>query len=168
MIFLLGPSGSGKTSVALRLLQPNTYWDRGSLEDALIERVRTREWPDAVKSSANLVVDGPVWLQNRPAVVRELGELLRTRASAGLRTVVSQPDHDGSLNLLMDKIEPGLSVVLALRFPKGRRGRLRFATRQCEKLQIPKIAAKGSELLEPWGYAQSIAHLEAWKRDNPT
>lgn len=164
VIFLLGPGGSGKTSVALRLGQPATYRDRTALEDALVERVRTRQWPEVERTASNLILDGPVWLQNRPAIVRVLGELLRYRAGKGLNTLVCQPDHDGSVNLLMDEVQPGTSVVVALRFPKGRRGRLRFATRQCERLGIPKTAAKGSELIDPWGYAQVIAYLEEWAR----
>lgn len=164
--FLLGPSGSGKTSVALRLGQPATYRDRAKLEEVLLQRVRTRAWPAAEREAPNLILDGPVWLQNRPAIVRVLGELLRQRSEAGLRTLVCQPDHDGSVNLLMDQVGPGQSVVLALRFPKGKRGRLRFATRQCERLQISKMAAKGSEAIEPWGYAQVVAHLEEWARNN--
>jgi len=166
VVFLLGPSGAGKTSVALRLVQPNHYCNRNTLEDAVLERVRTRVWPEAIRDAKNLILDGPVWLQNRPAIVRILGELLRERAAEGRRTLVCQPDHDGSVNLLMDEVEPGSSVVVALRFPKGRRGRLRFATRQCEKMAIPKTAAKGSEVIEPWGYAQVIAFLEEWERNN--
>lgn len=167
VVFLLGPSGAGKTSVALRLAQPNTYRNRHKLEDAIVARVRTREWPEEELNAPRLILDGPVWLQSRPAIVRVLGELLRDRSERGLRTLVCQPDHDGSVNLLMDEVEPGSSVVVALRFPKGRRGRLRFATRQCEKMGIPKTAAKGSETIEPWGYAQVLAFLEEWKRNNP-
>ncbi|MFT7518958.1 MAG: hypothetical protein ACI9MC_001092, partial [Kiritimatiellia bacterium] len=75
-------------------------------------------------------------------------------------------DHDGSVNLLMDRILPGQMVVLGLRFPKGRRGRVRFATRMCEQLGLPKVAGRGTETLDPWGYAQVIAYLENWKRSH--
>lgn len=166
-VFLLGPTGSGKTSVALRLTQPRpSYLDRRLLEDALVQRVRTRAWSAELLEAPNLVLDGPVWLQSRPAIVRVLGELLRHRAEAGLRTMICQPDHDGSVNLLMDEVEPGSTVVLGLRFPIGRRGRARFASRICDKLDIPRSAAKGTETLHPWGYAQVIATLNDWARHN--
>jgi hypothetical protein len=164
-VFLLGPAGAGKTSVALRLTQPRpVYLDRRLLEDALVHRVRTREWPQNVVDAPGLVLDGPVWLQTRPAIVRVLGELLRDRSSRRRRTMICQPDHDGSVNLLMDEVEPGSTVVLGLRFPMGRRGRARFASRVCDQLSIPRSAAKGTETLEPWGYAQVIATLDDWAR----
>ncbi len=166
-IFLLGPPGAGKTSVALRLSQPRPhYLDHKGLEAALMDRVRDRAWPQDLLEAPCLVLDGPVWLQNRPAIVRVLGELLEARTRGEKRTMVCQPDHDGSINLLMDSVEPGSTVVLGLRFPKGRRGRQRFARRVCEDMGIPKTAARGTETLEPWGYAQVKAHLAEWKRNH--
>lgn len=166
-VFLLGPPGAGKTSVALRLAQPRpVYLERRALETLLVDHVRSRAWPESVLGDRGLVIDGPMWLQNRPSVVRVLGELLRIRSDQGYRTMVCQPDHDGSVNLLMDEVAPGSTVMLGLRYPKGRRGRVRFAARICDQLRIPRTAARGTESLEPWGYAQVIAYLEDWRRQN--
>ena len=72
-----------------------------------------------------------------------------------------QSDTDGSVEELIATMEPGSLVVIGLRFPKGERGRLRFARRQCDRLGLPKSLARGTDQLEPWGYDRVVAHLKS-------
>lgn len=171
VILVLGPKGVGKSSVAQRLASLDLPCAKGvlcldtrQLQDALVVQVGARGWDPRLLEVPALVLDGPVWLHNRPAAVRALCELLRIRAERGLRTLVCQSDHDCSIDVLMGALEAGSSVVVGLRFPKGTRGRLRFARRVCEELDIPRSLARGSDLLEPWGYEAVIAYLAARKR----
>jgi len=165
---VLGPEGVGKTTVAMKLAGPGSLrLNTRQLQTALVERVQMRAWSREFIDAPALVLDGPVWLQNRPAAVECLGELIRQRAGLGRRTLVVQPDSDGSAHLLADELAAGELVVLGLRYPKGRRGRLRFARRICDELGIPWHAATGTDELGVWNYARVIKKLIAWKRTNP-
>ena len=53
----------------------------------------------------------------------------------------------------------GAAVVLGLRFPRGRRSRLRAAEQICERLGLPRAAAVGTDALAPWRYDHLTAHL---------
>jgi hypothetical protein len=169
VVFVLGPEGVGKTCVAQRIADPwhgsdaaateAIVLDTPHLNDALIDCVRECGWTDRILRARAVILDGPVWLKNRPGAVSALSDLLRLRAEAGLRTCVCQDDADGSVRLLMDRLPSGSYAVIGLRFPKGERGRLRFARRACDELGLPRTAARGTELLEPGGYERVVQHL---------
>ena len=109
-----------------------------------------------------LVLDGPVWLRGRLGVVELLKELVEMRAREGRRTVLCQRDTDGSLDELIAVLTPGTSVVIGLRFPTGKRGRLRFARRLCEELGAPREAARGTDQLVPWRYERVVEVIRRW------
>jgi hypothetical protein len=163
--FILGPAGVGKSSVAARIADAAgatiERLDTRGLQDALVERVAARRWEARWVEADALILDGPVWLKNRPAAVAAVCELLRLRSETRRRTVVCQSESDGSVEALMDAMECGSLAVVGLRFPKGSRGRLRFARRICDDLGLARAAAKGTDLIEPWGYAEVIAQLRA-------
>jgi hypothetical protein len=177
-VVVLGPGGVGKTAVAQRLANPAgiadgravpigelVYLDTNAVQDALVARVATRAWSDRLVEARSLVLDGPVWLRNRPAAVAALCELIRARADACRRTLIVQNEEDCSVDTLIASMEPGEIVVIGLRFPKGPRGRLRFARRACDELGIARTAARGTDLIEPWGYARVIDFLRAGHAD---
>ena len=164
---MLGPSGAGKSSVAVRLAgRSHLSLDSRAIEAALVERIGRSAFADELLTTGALVLDGPVWLQNRPAAVDALSELLAERTRRSLKTFVVQSDDDGSVDLLMAQMPAGSMVVLGLRFPKGKRGRLRFARRVCDQLQIPRLAARGTDALEPWNYERVILYLVSWTPDS--
>ncbi|MBN2799605.1 MAG: hypothetical protein JXX28_10695 [Deltaproteobacteria bacterium] len=164
VVFVLGPPGSGKTSVARRLSGTGAHeLDAKAVQAALVDRIGALGWSEELLSAPSLVLDGPVWLRNRPAVVEVLCELLTLRAEAGLRTVVCQADRDASIHLLVGALAVHHYVVLGLRLPVGRRGRMRFARRMCDKLGLEHGAARGTADIEPWSYAAVARHLRAWQ-----
>lgn len=173
VVFVMGPDGSGKTRVAEKLARVGVSkrarprrLDSRELQRAVIERIKRGSWPARLRRAKSLVLDGPVWLRNRPAVVDVLYELLNERIRNGGRTILVQSDADGSVELLMGKMETGSLVVVGLRFPQGPRGKLRFARRMCGELDLPRDAARGSQHIQPWRYARVITYLEKKKIDN--
>jgi len=164
-VVVLGPEGSGKTSVALRLAEPSPLrLDTKAVQDALVECIAARKWRKELLEAPAVVLDGPVWLRGRPGAVAAICQLLKERQKASRRTIVCQSDSDGSVEELIAAMEPGSLVVVGLRFPKGERGRQRFARRQCEVLELSKSLAKDTHNIEPWGYDRVIAYLKAQKR----
>ncbi|MBT3217913.1 MAG: hypothetical protein HN348_02370 [Proteobacteria bacterium] len=166
----MGPDGSGKTSVAERFARvgvsaraKTVRLNARGLQKVVLERIRRGSWPSRLVLISSLILDGPVWLQKRPGVVAVLKELLQKRQENGRRTVVVQSDTDGSLHVLMEEMETGSIVVVGLRFPKGTRGRMRFARKMCDVLGIPHKAARGTQNLEPWRYRSVIDHIEQWQ-----
>lgn len=167
VIFVLGPDGVGKSTVA-RLLAGSGHLrlDNRELDRVLLDRVRTGQWDETLTHSACLVLDGPTWLRNRTGAVQLLAELAQSRAISGHRTLFCQVDADGSIEELIAVMEAGSSVVVGLRFPSGRRARLRCARRLCDDLGLPREVAVGSEELEPWRYDRLVAWLveRTWRK----
>lgn len=174
VVLLLGEQGVGKSTVAARLAETlgplpgrskvsaglHTL-DAAGLQDAIVAYVTNRRWSDVIRNSGVLVLDGPVWLHVRPAQLQCLVGLFKERAERGRRTFVCQGPDEASLPALMRAMEPGSLVTIALRFPKGPQGRLRFARRACDELGLLRSQARGTEGLEPWGYDLVIQHLRA-------
>lgn len=160
ILFVLGPRGAGKSLVASRFAGPRRMvLDTQGVQRAILERVRRGTWSDELRHESSLVLDGPVWLCGRPAVVGLLCELLALRAAAGRRTVVCQADSDGSISLLFEKLPIGRSATVALRFPSSRRARLRAAERICLDHGIPVRCAKGTASTEDWSYARVLERI---------
>lgn len=167
VLFFLGPDGVGKSTVA-RLLAGagHTRLSTREVQDALLERVRSTRWPDVVTRAPAVVLDGPVWLRGREGPVRLLTELAQERAKQGRRTMFCQVDRDGSMEQLIAAMEVGSSAVVGLRFPIGRRARLRCARRLCESLGLPREAAIGSDAIDPWSYDRLVGWLveRTWRQ----
>lgn len=160
VVFLLGPVGVGKSAVARRLLNmPEALHLSGDeLQEVLTAQARRRTWREDVRTAPGLILDGPSFLNRRPAVVRILRDLLRQRASAGLRTMVCEGPDRSPLTELMEAVEAEQRATVALRFPVGH-GRRRFAVRACEELGLDKHHAVLSDTLEPWTYEAVLAKL---------
>jgi hypothetical protein len=126
----------------------------------MLRRVRTGSWPDSMTEPPGLVLDGLVWMRRRKSAVAMVVELLIARAKVGQRTSLCQSHADGgSIHALISGMPPGSLVVIGLRFPKGRRGRLRFAMRMCKDLDVQSSEARATVDLTPWTYARVIAYL---------
>ncbi len=151
----------GKSSVAAKIAgdKARIVDDRG-LHQASVWRIRKRRWSKALLEQPCLVIDGPVFLSQRPAVAKMVAALIKQRVEAGLRTVlVEGPVDDGSVQLLMDAVPPEARITLTLRFPvEG--GRLRFAQRVCDELGLDRRQARETLALDRWCYAGVRAMLE--------
>lgn len=153
VLIVMGPPRVGKSRVSRRLAGEGCLAvDTHDLDRAVVERIRTGSWRDAWLAHAALVLDGPVWLRNRPSVVGVLVELATTRAAGGLRTVFCQRTADGSAEALMGALPSGSTAVIGLRFPRGRRARVAIAERRCSELGIDEALARGAHDLDPWSY----------------
>jgi hypothetical protein len=158
--FLLGPEGVGKSTVARSLAVGSPLeLDAKQFENQVNARVRNGAWPQRILSAPHVVLDGPMWLSNVPGRKRFLVELVRHRAASGRRTFVCQTKDDLLFANLLEEVEPGSAVTLGLRFPIGRRARLRCARALCDKLGLPQECAIGSEDLDPWRYDRVHAFL---------
>lgn len=167
---ILGPVGVGKSEVARRIAAMPPLGrvptgqiivlDAAAVHEALIDRVSRRRWADRLVEARALVLDGVTWLGGRPAALRALGELLSARAAAGRRTLVVQGEDPESIDALMSQIDPRDVAIVGLRFPKGERGRLRFARRVCEDLGISRLHARPAAAIAPWSYPAALAFLQ--------
>lgn len=166
VLLVLGEAGTGKTSVARRILGQNALRLRGeALQEACARAVRRGRWPEELLVAPGLILDGPTYLNRRPGVVRLLGSLLASRSSVGLRTVVCQGKADDTASLLMDGLETGQRATVTLRFPIGR-GRVRFAVRMCQQLDLPTSIGRQLEVSEPWTYRKVIRALHVHRRED--
>ncbi len=139
--------------------------DTTRLQAMLCERAQQREWCQELTQPHGVVLDGPVWLNSRPGIVRLLAELIAARVEAGYRTSVVEVDGDGSIETLLGSMKPGWAACIALRFPQGRRGRTKFAKGVCARLEIPPVAARKTHALTPWSYPLVIRYLENWRAE---
>lgn len=154
VLFVLGPDGVGKSLVARRVApEPPTVLDNRGCQAAILTRVRNGHWDRALVECISLVLDGPVWLQNRPSVVDILAELIALRSTGGRKTVICQADTDASVHLLMERIPCGSSATIALRFPASRKSRLRVAERICQQNRVAVGQARRTVSLPSWNYA---------------
>lgn len=163
VVFLLGPRASGKTAVGRRIAaeagRPVVHLSDHDIQQAVVARTRTGAWATKLVEAPALLLDGPRFLRNRPAVVEFLRELIEQRRAAGRKTVICEVAEDGSIPRLLDGMEAGSSVTVGLRFPASRSGRMRFARRACDMLGLPRKAANGTDALEPWGYEAVLSEL---------
>lgn len=164
VVIVLGPPRSGKTTVAERVAawpdRAPLRLDTTRLGEELVRCARNRRWSEAILQAPGLVLDGPESLGRRPGGLAFLVSLMREREARGLKTVVCDVRGDGSVEALLGALPAGMAAVLGLRFPNSRSGRLRFARRCCDQLGLDRGAALGTDLIEPWGYAEVIAALE--------
>ena len=166
VVILMGPPGVGKSSVAWQIVGESAkHLHTRALQQAILRRVRTGSWSKALIKARGLILDGPVWLRNRPGVVELIVELLKARGEVGRRTVVCQAQGDCHIDVLIAAAPRGTLALVGLRFPKGKRGRVRFARRMCDERGLSNDAARGTELLTPWGYDIVIETIEAWTPD---
>jgi hypothetical protein len=168
VLIVIGPPRVGKSRVGRRLAGPSPLvLDTHDIDTAVVDRIRDGRWSDEVLHAIGLVVDGPVWLRNRPSVVRLLVELATTRAERSLRTVFCQRMADGSAEELMGALSPGTSAVVGLRFPRGRQSRVAIAERRCEELGLDLARANGAHDLDPWTYDSLDEHLRGVEGGEP-
>lgn len=153
VVFVLGPKGCGKSTVARALADGAVVLDNRACQGAILDRVRNAEWSVEMATTPALVLDGPVWLHNRPGALQMLTELLTQRTAAGLRTVVCQADTEASVCLLLDLVPAGTSALIALRFPRSPKARRRVAEKICAAQGAPRSRAFGTAGLPDWSYA---------------
>lgn len=167
IVFILGPPGVGKTKVALRLAQPDyAYFERTQIESEINGVAAGAGWTERICQTPAVVLDVPMYLDRRPGICRLVVDLINDRAARGLRTMLCQPAESRTIDSILASVDRNQIVVLGLRFPHGRRGRLRVARRMCEARNLDPEAARGTERIEPWNYAQVLAHLEEWARNH--
>ena len=88
--------------------------------------------------------------------------LLRLRRESNKLTIVIQQNDDDSLTPLIKPLKCGEYTIVGIRFPKGVRGRRRFARRYCKLGGYPLAAAKGLAAMDDWTYSKVIAAIENW------
>ena len=161
LVVICGPRCVGKSSVALVVAGDKArVLDDRALNQALVWRVRQKHWSKALLEVPALVLDGPVFLQQRPSAAAMVTELLSARCRERLRTVVVESAvADTSVELLMDAVPPELRATLTLRFPlQG--GRLRYAQAVCDELGLSRDLARAALDIDPWCYAAVRRQLE--------
>jgi hypothetical protein len=132
-----------------------------TLTGAVVSRIRNARWSDRYLQTANLIIDGPVFLAGRPGAARALGELICARQERGLRTILCEGEpRDGSIGLLMDAVRPEHRATLTLRFPVGT-GKRHFVKSLCRDLGIDLRNMAALLALEPWSYKVVLEAAEA-------
>ena len=166
LVLVLGPRGVGKTLLATHLLPSAPRLDARECLEAAQQQVLTQRWPRDLDRCPALVLECPSFLHNRPAVDAALRGLLRTRVSAGLRTVLIEAEDEASVQQrLLEAVAPDLRATVVLRFPVGR-GRQRFAARVCDELGISRVHVRAVRDLSPWTYERVYTTLRACSDDD--
>lgn len=166
VVYVLGPQGVGKSTVGRVLAGDDRLEvDAPGVDAELIRRIKSHRWSDGLLEARSLVVDGPAWLRGRVGAISMLLELAQIRAQASRKTVFCETQQDGSVEELMSSSEPGLAVVVGLRFPIGRKSRLRVARQLCRERDLPLEVADGTEALDPWRYDRLVEVLQERGRD---
>lgn len=164
VVVIMGEARTGKSSVASRIARasmgPALSLDGKSLQHELVARARTGAWSVGTECAGTLVLDGPTFVRCRPAAAKFLRELLSLRIAAGRRTILCETPRDRSLDTIVSEVPAGAMVTIGLRFPNSRSGRMRFARRCCDGLDLPRSHARGTDLLEPWGYDAVTSALQ--------
>ncbi len=166
LVVVCGPRCVGKSSVAAVIAGDKArIVDDHGLHQATLWRIRKRHWSKAMLEQPCLVIDGPVFLSERPAAANMVASLIEQRVSAGLPTIlVEGPLDDGSVQLLMDAVPPEQRCTLTLRFPvEG--GRLRYAQRICDELGLIRACARQTLSIDPWCYRAVREYLEGVVED---
>lgn len=159
-VVLLGSAGVGKTTVAHFLGGPEArYLDKHGTQNELVNHVRTGRWSERLLTAPSLILDGPVWLDHRPAVVRALRELVDSRQKQGLRTLIVQDPGGGTVHPIIADRAPGSTVTIGLRFPVGR-SRKRYVRQQLAELDLPRELGHGLSSLPGWSYQRVRDELE--------
>ncbi|TVQ86752.1 MAG: hypothetical protein EA397_19515 [Deltaproteobacteria bacterium] len=154
--------------MALRLGQPDyAYFEHTQIEAEVVQHLAACRWSERIRQAPAVILEVPPWLDRRVGVCRLIVNLINDRAADGLRTIICQPADARTIDQIMSQVDPSQIVVLGLRFPQGRRGRKRVARRMAAERNLPDEAAVGTEKIDPWSYAQVLARLEAWSRENP-
>lgn len=159
VIFVLGPRGVGKTSVARRILgDDREECTVACFRSGLVAAARGA-WPSRLRTAPELLFDDVDCLHGRWGAVDLLGQLLRERTEAGLRTVLCQGAVDQSVTLLYGQLPLTARATVLLRFPVGR-GRRRYVVNLCQEKGIPFPHARRVVQLDPWSYKAVEASLD--------
>lgn len=160
VVYVLGPDGVGKTTVGRRLCGDERLEISGDqLRRATVGTARRGFFSAELTEAPVLLVDGLDYWYNRYGAVELVGRLLRARAAAGRRTVLTQGPADNSITELYGPVPLELRASLLLRFPVGK-GRRTHVTERCRARGLdPSLAAEAVHL-EPWTYAGVEAVLD--------
>lgn len=159
-IFVFGPSGVGKTIVAKHILgEGHVIYKQEDLQEAFLQKIRRKRWPDALSHSEKLILESPCYLRQRPQILSLLQGLLRLRLRKGLRTIILDAEDFGPVRDILTSIPIEERASLVLRFPSGR-GRYRFLAFECRKRGLPIRLAREVSELEDWTYAKAFSALE--------
>ena len=152
LVFVLGPPGVGKSEVAVRLMDGDAvhYTDK-EIFNLITLKTRRKKWKPELLDAPRVVIDGPSYLDLRPGCTALLCSLIRERTKMGRRTIITESDDGASINELMDAVLPDERATVILRFPVGR-GRVRYALRVCDDLELDRKCAKLVKKLSPWTY----------------
>lgn len=173
VVFVLGPSGVGKSSVGLRIAHHRlgserdvVVLDASAVSEALVRRTRLGHWAPELEVAPALILDGPTFLQARPGALDLWHELIAARIRSERFTVIIGAPGDGSAEAMLASLKAGQAVTVGLRFPSSRSGRMRFARRCCDELEMPRSQARGTDQFDPWRYESVIAELTRRKAES--
>jgi len=163
---IMGPSAVGKSVVAKTIARLDggreLRLDAKAAHKAVVAFAETTEWPDRLLEPSGIILDPIGWIRERQGFAKMLAKLIVRRASEGRRTILVQGDDHVDAQAILAHLPPGMAVSIALRFPQSHSGRMRFARRICDELGIPRLAARGTASIQPWGYRAVVDSLKTW------